>query len=106
MVRTLKVLFEHSYTRPLSKTRWSETATTPAWSCRWFSATIPALVGSCCLETTSTKLSGRFLTYRKPMAMRRICIRSEEHTSELQSLMRPSYAVFCLKKKNQRLQHH
>src|SRR3546814_9477591 len=27
--------------------------------------------------------------------------RSEEHTSELQSLMRHSYAVFCLKKKNQ-----
>src|SRR3546814_4140612 len=27
--------------------------------------------------------------------------RSEEHTSELQSLMRNSYAVFCLKKKNQ-----
>src|SRR3546814_14738503 len=29
--------------------------------------------------------------------------RSEEHTSELQSLMRISYAVFCLKKKNQRI---
>src|SRR3546814_4175981 len=28
--------------------------------------------------------------------------RSEEHTSELQSLMRTSYAVFCLKKKNQK----
>src|SRR3546814_4077659 len=28
-----------------------------------------------------------------------ICKRSEEHTSELQSLMRNSYAVFCLKKK-------
>src|SRR3546814_1878836 len=28
------------------------------------------------------------------------CVRSEEHTSELQSLMRISYAVFCLKKKN------
>src|SRR3546814_10554143 len=28
-------------------------------------------------------------------------IRSEEHTSELHSLMRLSYAVFCLKKKNQ-----
>src|SRR3546814_6239611 len=27
-------------------------------------------------------------------------LRSEEHTSELQSLMRTSYAVFCLKKKN------
>src|SRR3546814_1474796 len=31
--------------------------------------------------------------------------RSEEHTSELQSLMRISYAVFCLKKKQQQ-QHH
>src|SRR3546814_8296739 len=30
--------------------------------------------------------------------------RSEEHTSELQSLMRISYAVFCLKKKNNELQ--
>src|SRR3546814_10845796 len=30
----------------------------------------------------------------------RIIGRSEEHTSELQSLMRISYAVFCLKKKN------
>src|SRR3546814_1535215 len=28
--------------------------------------------------------------------------RSEEHTSELQSLMRTSYAVFCLKKKNKK----
>src|SRR3546814_10073851 len=28
--------------------------------------------------------------------------RSEEHTSELQSLMRPSYAVFCLKKKKKK----
>src|SRR3546814_9534188 len=28
--------------------------------------------------------------------------RSEEHTSELQSLMRISYAVFCLKKKNKK----
>src|SRR3546814_6238370 len=39
--------------------------------------------------------------------------RSEEHTSELQSLMRISYAVFCLKKKNkttrtnmQKTEHH
>src|SRR3546814_1550244 len=30
--------------------------------------------------------------------------RSEEHTSELQSLMRISYAVFCLKKKNTKLE--
>src|SRR3546814_10577655 len=31
--------------------------------------------------------------------------RSEEHTSELQSLMRISYAVFCLKKKKNTIQH-
>src|SRR3546814_6940856 len=31
--------------------------------------------------------------------LRRQCPKSEEHTSELQSLMRISYAVFCLKKK-------
>src|SRR3546814_1688000 len=32
--------------------------------------------------------------------------RSEEHTSELQSLMRTSYAVFCLKKNNNTLKYH
>src|SRR3546814_1224451 len=32
--------------------------------------------------------------------------RSEEHTSELQSLMRISYAVFCLKKKKNNTQRH
>src|SRR3546814_3099407 len=32
--------------------------------------------------------------------------RSEEHTSELQSLMRISYAVFCLKKKTKNTQQH
>src|SRR3546814_5039715 len=35
-----------------------------------------------------------------------ITLRSEEHTSELQSLMRISYAVFCLKKKNTTPSHH
>src|SRR3546814_2394464 len=33
-------------------------------------------------------------------------VRSEEHTSELQSLMRISYAVFCLKKKITQYHHH
>src|SRR3546814_6444109 len=36
------------------------------------------------------------------MDLRLQAVRSEEHTSELQSLMRISYAVFCLKKKKQR----
>src|SRR3546814_1545551 len=38
----------------------------------------------------------------KAEAQRRQTERSEEHTSELQSLMRISYAVFCLKKKNKK----
>src|SRR3546814_1427376 len=47
---------------------------------------------------------GRFpslRTARKGRKRRRF--RSEEHTSELQSLMRNSYAVFCLKKKKKKL---
>src|SRR3546814_10753607 len=43
------------------------------------------------------------LVRQPPRSVLRLCadgrIRSEEHTSELQSLMRISYAVFCLKKK-------
>src|SRR3546814_7433590 len=39
-----------------------------------------------------------FVVYRGGVEIRR----SEEHTSELQSLMRISYAVFCLKKKKQK----
>src|SRR3546814_16881709 len=40
------------------------------------------------------------LTQLRARAWRRLSVRrSEEHTSELQSLMRISYAVFCLKKK-------
>src|SRR3546814_9509621 len=47
---------------------------------------------------------GRLLSSRDRFgglrARRAVVKRSEEHTSELQSLMRISYAVFCLKKKN------
>src|SRR3546814_7662287 len=47
------------------------------------------------------------LLERKPKMLRTVILpkvnRSEEHTSELQSLMRISYAVFCLKKKNIKL---
>src|SRR3546814_10735596 len=45
---------------------------------------------------TSTMLARSHASGR---ASRRAISRSEEHTSELQSLMRISYAVFCLKKK-------
>src|SRR3546814_1432175 len=39
-------------------------------------------------------------SYAPPVTQPAQPTRSEEHTSELQSLMRISYAVFCLKKKN------
>src|SRR3546814_7868642 len=39
---------------------------------------------------------------RQRTVLERLLARSEEHTSELQSLMRISYAVFCLKKKKQK----
>src|SRR3546814_9748075 len=39
-------------------------------------------------------------------ALRTGATRSEEHTSELQSLMRTSYAVFCLKKKKKIYKQH
>src|SRR3546814_9464596 len=57
------------------------------------SRTGPAGAGSACASTGSSGTAG--------MAGGCGCSssRSEEHTSELQSLMRISYAVFCLKKK-------
>src|SRR3546814_5695026 len=47
-------------------------------------------------------LQGRInrLIERRVVLLRRFGDRSEEHTSELQSLMRNSYAVFCLQKHN------
>src|SRR3546814_5516143 len=57
---------------------------------------------SCSASRRSTTSCGRG---RLPVWVVRI-LRSEEHTSELQSLMRISYAVFCLKKKNETRQGH
>src|SRR3546814_5597447 len=47
--------------------------------------------------------SALLLSERPERLHRRPACRSEEHTSELQSLMRISYAVFCLKKKNREI---
>src|SRR3546814_6453424 len=53
------------------------------------------------LDTGSRAGSCRHLgLYRRRQPICRCPDRSEEHTSELQSLMRSSYAVFCLKKNN------
>src|SRR3546814_3486360 len=67
------------------------------------------LVRSCFILPAKADFSIRVTT---PKAQRRSSngscgkwARSEEHTSELQSLMRISYAVFCLKKKKTNKQH-
>src|SRR3546814_1426893 len=69
------------------------------------------------LRLTAIRAFFRFLAFEEPASSEQIqrvlaipgkltekrevdFLRSEEHTSELQSLMRISYAVFCLKKKN------
>src|SRR3546814_4495929 len=49
--------------------------------------------------STDTLAALRAIRERTPALL--VLKRSEEHTSELQSLMRISYAVFCLKKKKQ-----
>src|SRR3546814_3833858 len=63
----------------------------------------------CCARSAASRLVAamrrRFMPAPVPAGINRPTItfslrRSEEHTSELQSLMRISYAVFCLKKKN------
>src|SRR3546814_4816206 len=55
------------------------------------------------VETYAAPLAVRLINLKKalmpPQGVRILEARSEEHTSELQSLMRISYAVFCLKKK-------
>src|SRR3546814_1846186 len=53
------------------------------------------------ISTINPSESGVRLTWH---ASRELGRRSEEHTSELQSLMRISYAVFCLKKKTKNIQ--
>src|SRR3546814_3165811 len=48
------------------------------------------------------QLGARSIMSPAPVSETITTSRSEEHTSELQSLMRISYAVFCLKKKNEK----
>src|SRR3546814_1114537 len=66
----------------------------------WLSLSGEAFVDGCyaAFAAAGKVLSGLAGGLQSPVVARR---RSEEHTSELQSLMRISYAVFCLKKKNQ-----
>src|SRR3546814_2835011 len=59
---------------------------------------VPPLDRSCFAEkVVDFAVASSAIEFHSPQSEH--CPRSEEHTSELQSLMRISYAVFCLKKK-------
>src|SRR3546814_4888902 len=67
------------------------------------SRTSPTISGSNAEVGSSNNITIGSMASARAIATRCCCppdSRSEEHTSELQSLMRISYAVFCLKKKN------
>src|SRR3546814_7742378 len=67
-----------------------------------FSATFPAWSPG--LAPVADRALARDRSNRaRPVVRYRRQARTEEHTSELQSLMRISYAVFCLKKKKQKI---
>src|SRR3546814_20824407 len=53
-------------------------------------------------ETLFRSYSASLTNSTQPVELSHLHRRSEEHTSELQSLMRISYAVFCLKKKKKK----
>src|SRR3546814_4744858 len=61
----------------------------------------PELAPSLVFELSQDELAAQAEDAQLDLARLRAAGRSEEHTSELQSLMRISYAVFCLKKKKQ-----
>src|SRR3546814_4684559 len=74
--------------------------TSCASACRR-SSVIDFLLRDCtCHHTEVPSWISRHLRKGSPLTGGSTLMRSEEHTSELQSLMRISYAVFCLKKKN------
>src|SRR3546814_3209906 len=66
------------------------------------------LLGRCLGPRRAAAQDSQHAQYRHAQCAQpepRAAHRSEEHTSELQSLMRISYAVFCLKKKKQEQPH-
>src|SRR3546814_9730579 len=97
--------------RSLIPAREGSVFTDNAWSTLgvgWLGACI-VLSGSPVAASSLTLLDGGAIDRTQSFAMltgsrlgASFVVRSEEHTSELQSLMRISYAVFCLKKKKKK----
>src|SRR3546814_8209085 len=70
-------------------------------SCAWAPRLSLRLKAECIVTVAcAVRLSSSSVSTRSVFQIR---LKSEEHTSELQSLMRISYAVFCLKKKKKNL---
>src|SRR3546814_7088352 len=90
-------------TRAMPRSRCSSTSSSRI--CAWM-VTSSAVVGSSAIRRRGEagnhrrRRDGRRSGWNEPGWDDQRGQRSEEHTSELQSLMRISYAVFCLKKKN------
>src|SRR3546814_9975327 len=72
------------------------------WRIRLFSGSVRMRLKSSRVSALSSTRIGRRPCSSASMSDG-LAMRSEEHTSELQSLMRISYAVFCLKKKNDKI---
>src|SRR3546814_2854615 len=94
--------------RPVSWPSITETASTRAWisvtALRTVSSelrTLLAVSEAFSRAWPAAVAIRRLLSFTSPA----LATRSEEHTSELQSLMRISYAVFCLKKKTHQNKH-
>src|SRR3546814_8293176 len=96
IVTTLSLIVVETWrTLPIVEIAFSIGRATAASSC---SGDAPGSVATS--DTLGNSMSGMLC-----MPSRENATRSEEQTSELQSLMRISYAVFCLKKKNTELVH-
>src|SRR3546814_5538248 len=88
---------------PPSKLRPLKTSPHP--DCVWIPLRCCMIPESNVAQIKPRRLSDReAAAYLGPVTPRTLQDRSEEHTSELQSLMRISYAVFCLKTQNTLLQ--
>src|SRR3546814_3626482 len=76
---------------------WGQTLVPPAITMTLYFLIFGGLIGSRVGEMDGFK----YMDFIVPGLVMMSVIRSEEHTSELQSLMRISYAVFCLNKNTQ-----
>src|SRR3546814_5546897 len=90
--------------RTARQARGSDPAHSPVDGNRGWSASacLTPVLGGCTIIIGCTAIVRQGQSEICPRENPRAPVRSEEHTSELQSLMRISYAVFCLKKTKKR----